>query len=463
MNNIIRTSLSKTLIAVAIASATSVAQASGFALIEQSASGQGAAYAGAAAVAEDASTIYFNPAGMTRLSGQQIVVAGHIVAPNADYTDKGSQIVIDAAGNTAPLSGTNSSTSETGIIPNFYYSAELENEVYVGVGVNVPFGLATDYDNGWYGRYHAMKSAITSVNINPSIAWNATDKVSVGFGVSIQYIDLELTNNIESNGACANIANNFGVPIANCAGITGDSASKLTGDSTELGWNAGILIDLDEKSRLGIAYRSSIKHDVSGNAEYNLDPVLAGVAGAVSIPNSPYNILQNTSLEATAALPETFSVSFAGDVSKEWTVLADWTWTGWSSLDEIVIRQSGGVPGQEPTLDLQYKNANRYSIGAHYKPEGKFIYRGGLAYDESAIRSKTTITPRVPGNDRTWLSLGIGYTPAESWSLDFGYSHLFISTTEIQNGPSASSSGAILIGEYESSVDILSAQATFNF
>ena len=471
MNNNLKKSLTKTLLAAGIASATAVSQAASFQLIEQSASGQGAAYAGAAAIGEDASTVYFNPAAMTRLSGQQIVVAGHIISPNATFTDTGS---IDALG--TPLTGLNSSTGDPAFVPNFYYTIELPNEFYFGVGVNVPFGLATEYDDGWIGRYHATLSEIASININPSLAWKATEKVSVGFGVSIQYIDLELNNNIDSYGACINLADQSGGAFtgADCvnAGLTGlaiasqDSSVSLAGDSLEFGWNAGLLIDIDDKNRLGIAYRSAIKHNVSGDATYNLDPRLQPFADAMSAPppaGTGFNILQTTTLEATASLPESFSVSYAGEVSDKWTALVDWTWTGWSSLDVITIRQAGGVPGQEPELDLQYTNSNRFSVGAHYHHNDKLVYRGGLALDQTPIRSPETLTARIPGNDRVWLSLGAGYDMSASWTFDFGYSHLFISDTEINNNAGASSSNATLVGTFESSVDIFSAQATYNF
>ena len=456
MHNTFRSSFSKTLLVVSIASATSVSQASSFALIEQSASGQGSAYAGASAIAEDASTIFFNPAGMTRLSGQQIVVAGHVISPDAKFTNNGSSNFTGVPGS---LTGPDSSTGDPAFVGNFYYSAELPNEIYVGVGVNVPFGLSTEYDDGWVGRYHALKSEIMTININPSIAWKATEKISVGFGISIQYADLELTQNIDSVPACGSLGGG-----AACAGVTGDSAVKLAGDSTELGWNTGILIDIDEKSRLGISYRSAIKHNVSGDSTYNLDPVLQGVADAASSAFG-YKILQNSALEATAQLPETFSVSFASDLNDQWTVLADWTWTGWSGLDVITIIETGGVPGQEKTLNLAYQNVNRYSIGANFKPNDKWIYRGGIALDETPIRSPELTTARIPGNDRTWLSLGLGYQPSTTWSFDVGYSHLFISDTDINNGPpeNEGSSGATLTGSYESSVDILSAQASFYF
>jgi len=464
MHNTFRSSFSKTLLAVSIASASTVSQAGSFGLIEQSASGQGSAYAGAAAIGEDASTIYFNPAGMTRLPGQQIVVAGHIVSPDAKFTNKGST---DVTGAPDSLTGPNSSTGDPAFIPNFYYSAELPNEIYVGVGVNVPFGLSTEYDDGWVGRYHGLKSEITTININPSIAWKASEKVSIGFGISIQYADLELTNNLDSAATCARIeavAGPRGCDYTTTSDAARDSSVKLAGDSTEMGWNTGILIDLDEKSRLGIAYRSAIKHNVSGNSTYNLDGTLNTVAGDTS-QDLGFNILQDTTLEASAELPETFSVSFAGEINAKWTVLADWTWTGWSSLDVITIVEAGGLPGTEKTLNLAYQNTNRYSIGVNYKPNDKWIYRGGIALDETPIRSPELTTARIPGNDRTWLSLGLGYQPSTTWSFDVGYSHLFISDTDINNGPpeNEGSSFATLTGTYESSVDILSAQANFYF
>jgi len=338
--------------------------------------------------------------------------------------------------------------------------------------VNVPFGLATDYDDGWVGRYHTLHSEITSINVNPSIAWKVTEKVAVGFGISIQYLDLELTNNIDSYGACINLAaqSQGAFTGADCvnAGLTGlgiasqDSKVKLAGDSLEVGWNAGILYDLDDKNRIGIAYRSAIKHNVSGDATYSLDPRLQPFADNMSAATG-FNILQSTTLDAAADLPESFSLSLVGVVDEKWTALFDWTWTGWGSLDSIAIIQAGGVPGQEPELHLAYQNTNRFSVGVNYKPDNTWIYRGGLALDKTPIRSPETMSSRIPGNDRYWLSLGLGYVPASNWSFDVGYTHIFMSDSEINNNAGASSSNATLKGTYETSVDILSAQANFNF
>ena len=450
--------ISSLVLAAAAAGFSTQAFSSGFALIEQGASGQGVAYAGAAAVGEDASTVFFNPAAMTRLSGQQIVVAGHVIVPKFDFTNNGSTTFAST-----PLTGQNAGGGETSFVPNLYWAGEF-NGLHVGVGVNVPFGLATDYDDGWVGRYHGLKSEITTINVNPALAWKATDKVSFGIGLSVQYIDVELTNNIDSFAACANLD----PTLASCAGLVNapsvasqDSAAKLEGDDTSFGWNVGFLFDLTPKDRLGIAYRSAIKHNIEGNASFTLDPGLQPVADGASAATG-FNILQNTALTAGAELPQTFSISYVRDINQKWSFLADYTWTGWNALDTVEVVLAGGAPGNDPTLELTFNNTNRVSAGAHYKPGNNWIFRGGLAWDEAPVRSDETRTVRIPDNDRTWLSLGFGYMPSKSWSLDVGYSHLFVSDTNINNITSTSS-GATIIGTYDASVDILSAGLNFNF
>ncbi|MDT8281207.1 MAG: OmpP1/FadL family transporter [Gammaproteobacteria bacterium] len=468
MNNKLNSSFTKTLLALGIASATTLSHAGAFGLIENSASGQGSAFAGASALGEDASTIYFNPAGMTRLSGSQIIVVGHVIAPQTDFNNNGST---DALG--APLTGSDSNIGDPAFLPNIYYATELPNEIHVGVGVTVPFGLETDYDKDWVGRYSALKSEIVSINVNPAIAWKVTSKLAVGFGLSVQYIDLSLSNNIDSFAACVNLTTQAGstTPGTDCfnAGLTGfgvasqDSKVKLTGDSLEIGWNAGLLYDVNDTNRIGVSYRSAIKHNVSGDANYNLNAGLQPFADGASAATG-FSILQDTSLKANAELPETFSLSYVSEITPKWTALFDWTWTGWSKLDTIVIRQSGGVPGQEPTLNLAYDDTNRFSAGVNYQFNEKLILRTGVAYDETPIKSAETRSARIPGNNRRWASIGAGYAFSPEWTVDLGYSHLFMSDSDVNNNGGASSSGSTLIGTYDNtSVDIFSAQANYNF
>jgi long-chain fatty acid transport protein len=455
-------SFTKTLLAVGLASASSFSHAGSFGLIENSASGQGSAFAGAAALGEDASTVYFNPAAMTRLSGSQIVVAGHIISPNADYKDKGST---DAAGQ--PLSGKNDSVGDPAFIPNLYYVTELSNDIHVGVGINVPFGLSTEYSSNWVGRYHAVDSELETINVNPSIAWKATKNFSVGFGINIQYLDIKLTNHIDSFAACSSLASPAACAGAGLNPVLGDrsqdSKVDFRGDSLELGWNAGFLYDINDTNRVGIAYRSTIKHKVSGDdAKYKLNDVLQVFADGATAATG-FNILQTTSLKSTAELPNSLSLSYVSEFTPKWTGLFDYTWTGWNTLQDVVIRQKGGPPGRDPTLELEYTNTNRVSAGLNYQLDERIILRTGVAWDQTPIKTKKTTTARIPGNDRKWLSVGAGYEMSNTWTFDVAYSHLFLDNTKIESNTGSASSGATLLGRYKSDVNIFSAQANYNF
>src|SRR5258706_1811511 len=182
------------LIALAVATtlggASTLAAAAGFALIEQSASGMGNAFAGAAATAEDASTIFYNPAGMSQLSGSQFAVAGHAIDLSLKFSNNGTS---RAAGGGAiplgPVSGDNGGQAGgTSFVPNLYVTHPINEQWTIGLGVNAPFGLKTEYDSTWGGRYQGIKSEITSYNINPAVSYKLTDTVALGAGVNYQHL-----------------------------------------------------------------------------------------------------------------------------------------------------------------------------------------------------------------------------------------------------------------------------------
>jgi len=184
------------------AGGASQAYASAFALIEQNASGLGNSFAGAAAVAEDASTIFFNPAGMSYLKGPTDVSLGAaFINVSAKFTDQGSQPSGTALAGinpaaARPLGGTGGDAGSLAAVPNFYIAGDLAPNWKAGVGVSVPFGLKTEYEGDWLGRFQAVKSDIMTLNINPSVSWKINERFSVGLGVSYQQIDAELTSNV---------------------------------------------------------------------------------------------------------------------------------------------------------------------------------------------------------------------------------------------------------------------------
>lgn len=445
------------LISFAVLNITQV-KAAGFALIENSASGMGNSFAGAAAVAEDASTVFFNPAGLSKLKSDQLSVALHVIMPEAKFTNNGSTINIALGGGALP--GPNATTDESALVPNVYYVNQLNDKWTFGLGINAPFGLATDYGTSWVGRYHATRSEVTTININPSASFKLNDKVAIGFGLSAQYIEATLANQIDSAAVCLGAGG--GVACTNGTfGMTGvaqaatDSSVSLNGDDWSFGFNFGLLFDISDSSRLGVAYRSNVSHTLKGTADFTRSTALNAF---LSFAGS--SAFTDTGVTADINLPESLSVSYFQSLSDKWSLLADITWTKWSRFDRLVVDFAN--PSQPTTtIPENWDDSYRYSVGATYKSSDKLKYRFGLALDETPIPSAVSRTPRIPGNDRTWLSFGIGYQTSDSFSVDVGYAHLFVDNAAISN--TDASFGHTLIGSYESSVDILSAQLNWNF
>lgn len=443
-----------------------LAASSGFALIENSASGMGSAFAGAAALGEDPSTVWFNPAAMTRLQGQQLSGALHYVMPSASFSDAGSYINPALTGGTVTpgsLTGGNDTTEVNALVPNIYYVLPLNEEFTFGLGINAPFGLETDYNDNWVGRYHATNSELMTLNINPSLAWKVNSAISLGLGVSAQYAKADLSNQLDSGAICLAAANSIGSPtmLAQCIGagllpntVANDSSANVKGDDWSYGYNLGLLYELSEQNRIGFAYRSKISQTLKGDASFDINPTLRTILN----DNNLDAFLTNTGDQATADLPASASLSGVFAVTDRVTLLADVTWTGWSSFKELRVEFDN--PAQDDAVTQEnWQDTWRYSLGLNFK-EGNRIWRLGTAYDETPIPDPQHRTPRIPGNDRTWLSVGLGLPVNDSIWLDMGYAHLFLDDTPIDH---TDDNGYAIRGVYEAEVDILSVQATMKF
>jgi len=415
------------------------AQASGFALIEFGGSGMGNAFAGASAVAEDATTVQFNPAGMTLLKGRQATGVLHAILPKAGFSNSGSTL----ADGTTALSGGEDDGGRNAFVPNFYYVMDVDDKMKFGLGINTPFGLATKYDDNWIGRYHAVESDVKTVNFNPNISYKVDDKLSVGFGVTFQYVDVILSSAVDFGSL-------LGAPQAV------DGFVKFTGDNWAFGWNAGLLYQFSNDTRIGLAYRSEVTQDVSGSSDFTVPLAAAPVLGTGAFVDS--------GISAEITLPQSVSASAYHDYDNKWAVLADITWTGWSSFEELRIKYDNTLQPDSVTTE-DWDDSLRYSIGANYKMDDKLLLRGGIAYDQTPISNAERRTPRVPGDNRTWLSFGAQYVVDKNIVVDFGYSHLFVSKTQINNTFESSQAAlaATITGDYDATVDIFSAQATWKF
>jgi long-chain fatty acid transport protein len=398
------------------------AYAAGYAIQEQSVTGLGRAFAGSAAAADDASTIFFNPAGLTYLKRAEMDIAANYISPRSEFNNDGSSIA-----GVIPLTGGDyGDASENAIVPNFYYAHPINDRVSVGLGVTAPFGLVTEYNETWVGRYFAVKSDMLTVNFNPSIAFKATDKLSLGFGVSAQYIDVELSQ-------MADLGAKLG-PGPQQA----DGKVDLQADDWGYGYNLGLLYQVTPDTRLGLSYRSKISHTLKGDGE---------------LTNSSGAVVYDENIKADLDLPESVSLALQHQINSQWAVMADVTMTRWSRFSELSIESSQGNLSSDKSED--WENSMRYGLGLEYKYNDNWQFRTGVAYDETPIPDKTHRTARIPGTDRTWLAFGASYHYSDNIVIDASYAHLFMNDPDIDE---TDENNYNLKGSYEASVDLIGVQ-----
>lgn len=417
---------SRTLISCAVAVALGAwapsAFAGGFAIGTQSGSGTGNAFAGGAAAADDASVAWYNPAAMTLLPGKQVAGALHILKPSFKFENQGSTGAF-----AAPGTGEGGDGGDWAFVPNAFFTMAINPQWSFGLALNAPFGLKTEYDAGWRGQLTALLSDVKSVNINPSVAYKASDTVSIGAGVSVQKLEAELTN----------FAGAFGI-------------ANVSADDVGYGFNLGVMIQAGPNTRVGASYRSSIKYDLEGTATFS---GLAALNGGV---------------KADLKVPDSASLSIFHRLNPKWELMGDITWTGWSKLQRLtVIRttaSAGGPVGSTlTTLAFSWKDTWRFGVGANYKMNDQTKIRFGVALDETPTNDVDR-TPRLPDQDRTWVAIGVQHRVSKAGVLDIGYAHEFIRDANINTTAAPLTCPPhCLRGKFENKADIFSIQYSHSF
>jgi long-chain fatty acid transport protein len=442
---------------------------SNFALQEQSGSGVGNAFAGGAAVAEDASTIYSNPAGMSRLPGIQGVVAGDVICISAKLSDNGS---LPAA--FQPLGDNGGDAGTCAVVPSLYLAVPINKQFAFGLGIGAPFGLKTEYDSSWLGRFQAIKSEVKTLNINPALSWKVVDTVTVGAGVNWQQIKATLTNAVNYSGALATAAQQAAetglippsvIPpiVAGTAGL--ESAAAVNGSDSAWGWNIGVLFEPDKDTRIGAQYRAPIKYTISGQVDFNntqlpstLPPPLVPIAGLLAIGVN--QVLSSGDVTLQLKVPQTWNISGFHTVNDKWDLMADLQYTGWSSIQQLqIVRSTGATLSNTPE---DFRNTWRGSVGANYHYSDQWMFRGGLAYDQSPVRDATR-TPTLPDNNRTWIAIGAQYRASPQLALDLGYTYIFVSNPSIDQNQGSTAANGLISGSYKNNINVVGLQATYTF
>ncbi|WP_430445929.1 MAG: OmpP1/FadL family transporter [Pseudomonas piscis] len=426
----------KSTIGLAVAVASSQIFASGFALNEQSISGMGTGFAGRSSAADDASTVYGNPAGMSRLKQQQVTVG---VA------------AIDASTDIKHTSGTQTGTNKGDMVPFTavplgFYVKPIDEHWAFGLGVYAPFGLVTDYENDFQGRNFGSKSDVKVITLQPTVSYAFNDKVSIGFGPTINRISGVLESALQP-------------PLSR-----NTSNVKIKGDDTALGYNIGVLVQATDTTRVGLTYHSKVDYKLEGHTDVYAG---AGTAGA----GTPFSVLKSERYDASLKVttPESYDLSVTQDLNDAWKVYAGATWTRWSRLKDITVknegvtRANGGAfaPAGLSTIkeDQNWHDTWAYALGTSYQLNKQWVLRTGLSFDQ-APTNNTDRSPRIPTGDRTIFSVGAGWSPTDDLTIDVAYSYLKEEKVSINR---SNALGQTYNAEYENSANGFGLGATYRF
>ena len=412
------------LVLTGVSVAVSTAFAAGFQLTEQSSLGAGRAYAGAGIVGDDLSAVHYNPAGMTLLEGTRFQAGGVWIGINADYDG-------------------NDGTSENGrlkcqMIPAGYVTHQVNDKVWLGFAMTVPYGMGTEYDRNWEGNQRGTSAKIYTFDMNPNIAYKVSDFISIGGGISVQYAKAKL-----------------GMGMGEIPNMGGIGHAKLEADSWDWGYNLGIMISPTDKLRFGLAYRSAIKHDADGHTDLSNSQLLNSLVGLDSV---------TVGSEASLKTPDTIMLTGTWEATEKLRLSGLIRWANWSNFDKLKINNGvsngmlslinnaassaiqemlinkqidlsqamalqgylAGAQGQlkQTVIENDWQDTWLFSIGADYKINSDFTVRGGIAYETSPIDDESTRMAVIPDTDRVWLSLGASWYATKDLQFDVGATYL---------------------------------------
>ena len=439
--------------ALLVAASISAAQAGGFMLTEQSVANQGRAFAGAGIVGDDLSAVWFNPAGMTLQQGTAAQIGATLISLNlkAKSTD-GTQ--------------TDNGRDKEMPIPSAYFIHQLSPDMWLGLGITTPFGLSTSYSDNWGpssplgdGQMsdRGTNAEIKVFNFNPSLAWKATEKLSFGAGVSIEYADAKYQTNTYDPNLQKLLIDNAPEDLKKSIG---NAQAGLKADGWAWGFNFGLMWQPTETVRVGLAYRSSINHSVNGDTTIRFKNVgssslttlksyikedkftilqgmlASGNTGGLNIGANETSTVVNGS--ASVKAPQTAMLTGTWQATPKLRLSGLVRWSDWSSFDQLRINVSGesldklaGLLGTQEdlskagmTVENHWKDTWLFSIGADYDINEQFTVRGGVGYETSAVDDPRYRSPLIPDMNRLMLAAGLTWRPTKNLQGDFAFTYM---------------------------------------
>ncbi|ENI4127124.1 outer membrane protein transport protein [Vibrio fluvialis] len=418
-------------VACGLASVSNLTQAAGFQLAEYSATGLGRAYAGEAAIADNAGAQWRNPAMLTYLKGTQVSAGALYVNPNVDVEGD-----VSFYGSTSSTSS--SDYANDAVIPNFYISHQVNEKWALGLAFGTNYGMETELDSGFAASHFGDEAMVTTMEANANIAYQLTETVSIGGG--IRYVMGE---------------GHFGAKSpaqTEALGLTkGTTLKYMEGDDTSWGWQAGAAWQMTPNNRVGFAYKSEVDLKLSGSANMYVQSY-----GKV-LSDTGYMML---------TLPATAELSTYHQLTDQFALHTSINWTDWSSFEKLQAELD--TMGTVMVKEENWKDNYRFAVGATYQVDPKLALRSGVAYDTAAVSTKNrTIT--IPETDRIWLSVGAGYDVTEQLTLDAAFTYIFAKDADIlesrgyDSDNSAEKVGGQFDGQMTGNVWIVGVQASYRF
>ncbi|WP_375171721.1 OmpP1/FadL family transporter [Marinobacter sp.] len=443
---------------LALLSAPASLLAGGFTLNEQSASAMGAANAGAAANPENATTVLFNPAGMSQLSGTNISFGASVLDIDAeakrdsiDTTRQDPTVPVQPASNGGDI-------ADPAVLPNFYLTHEVNDSVDVGFGIHAPYGLAADYDNDFAGRFFADKTELTAIAFTPSIAVSNGSGLSMGAGLNIIYAEGRLSRYQDLSGTAGAAALALPEPYAD-----------IEGDDVGVTFRVGFLYELSNRTQFGLTAQTGTELNLKGDAEISNTPVP---------PTFTQTTTLNEKVRVPLAIPESITFGARHRLTDTVTVLAGATYAKWGRFEEldIISREANGEVTRSPEpgaylthITERWKNTWQFNLGGIWQASPEWAFKAGYAWDESPVDQY--VTARIPSEDRHWLTLGTQWRDLRNgWTVDAAVGTLiFADDAEVNDreythqNPTEPATAANYRGSYELSAWSASVQVSKAF
>ncbi|MBP3125337.1 outer membrane protein transport protein [Thalassospira sp. ER-Se-21-Dark] len=409
------------------------AQASGFQVRETSGTLQGSSFAGMTTLSTDASTMSYNPGTVGQYKETSYSAGITVIRPVAKATN-----IVATDGNLTAIAQTGGNykdMAQDAVVPNAHAVWKLNDNINFGVSITAPWGLVTDNDSDFAGRFFGTTSKIKTINIKPVVAYRFDNGLSIGAGPQIQQFEASLSKAVPR----------IGLPKA-------EGNSTVEGDDISYGWTAGLNWEITEDTRFGLAYNSEVKHTLEGDIKF--DQAAKNLA-------TPY-IDRKTTAKITT--PEAIAFGASHDLTEKLTVMGDLQWTNWNSVKDLVFVYDGAInnslTGSTSSTENYHWGSSWFgALGARYQYDENWSFTGGVAYDETPIKTRNR-NVRLPDSNRYWVSLGATYKASDWADVTLGYTHIFADEARVDHGTTNLGN---FTADYEAKVDIIALQAKFKF